>query len=62
MDGAGARIVEDLVAGLQHRHRDAAAGEVERGGEADRAGAGDQHAVGADDSEPLDWCLGHGLE
>ena len=34
-----------LVAGLQHRDRDAAAGEVERGRQPDRAGAGDENAM-----------------
>ena len=45
VDGAGARIVEDLVAGFQHRYRNAAPGEVERRRQPDRPGAGDQHAL-----------------
>ena len=46
MDSGGTRVVEDLRAGLQHRHRYSATGEVECRGETDGTRASDQHSVG----------------
>jgi hypothetical protein len=42
VDGAGARIVGDPIPGLQDGDRNAPAHEIERGGQADRAGPRDQ--------------------